>query len=73
MRKIAYKNTLVYRKVFHCYPDDSDELEKKPFKKKACACSETEEYLKEHIQGHIVEHPIMNLEDKIKNMKYKFL
>lgn len=35
MNEISLQNTLTYRRIFHCYPDDDESLKEEPFYKYA--------------------------------------
>lgn len=72
---VATHNTLFYRQVFRCYPDD--EMNSIKVKSHFEAAAEPGKYneLKDSVKGHLVDFPLLFLADedlriKVFNMEY---
>ena len=71
MKKRANTNTLVYRNIFGCYPDDTyTSFEKLKYAQTKKQQEEPRIFLnyynnaKDQIKGHIVEYPLLFLKDE---------
>ena len=74
----ARNNTILYRKIFHCYPDDEFQTFEELNSRKIYKTTEDFDELrtiynenKDQIKGHIVEFPLYFLGEEVDNLKLK--